>query len=227
VIEDRILAQDRLLELAQLFAGLDPELLDELAPDVAVGLERLGLPPRSVERQHQSASDPLAQGMLEGEGLELADDLPVPSQGELGIDPLLHGGEAKVLQARDVLLEGIFESQVRERSPPPQRKRFAQLARGPPGITGLSRDPGFGHGSLEPIEVELSVIEAKLVARRAGDEDPTGAAGALGLEQVAELGDVHLERLSRRPGRALAPQRLDQPIARDDLVRVQKQNPKE
>src|SRR5215216_8111920 len=94
-------------------------------------------------------------------------------------------------------------------------------------MAGLRQDPGFGHGPLEPAQVELPILDPQLVARRAGGEDPTSAAGALGLEQVAELRDVHLERLSRRLGRALAPQRLDQAIARDDLVRMEQQNAEE
>ena len=44
-VERSVLAQDRLLELAQLCPGLEPQLLVERASSVAVGLERVRLPP--------------------------------------------------------------------------------------------------------------------------------------------------------------------------------------
>jgi hypothetical protein len=49
----RILTQDRPLELAELRARLDPELLHEHSPRFPVGLERLRLPTRPVESQDQ------------------------------------------------------------------------------------------------------------------------------------------------------------------------------
>jgi len=55
-----VLAQDRPLELLQRRPGLDPELIDEQLPPGPVGLERLGLPPGAVEREHQLGARPLA-----------------------------------------------------------------------------------------------------------------------------------------------------------------------
>ena len=149
MIEHRFLAQDRLLELPQLPAGLDPQLLDESTPEVAIGRERLGLAARPVERQHQSAPGPLAKGMLAGQGLELANDLGVSSQGELRVDPIFHGGEAMLLQTGDVRLQGCFEAQVRQRRPLPQGERVPQAPRGPLGIAGPRQGSGLGRAPLE------------------------------------------------------------------------------
>ena len=52
-VERRILAEDRLLELSKLLARLDPELLDEPPPRIGVHAQRLGLPPRAVEGEHE------------------------------------------------------------------------------------------------------------------------------------------------------------------------------
>ena len=43
------------------------------------------------------------------------------------------------------------------------------------------------------------------------------------VERAAQLADVVLEHLRRRGRRRLAPQRVDQPIARDRLVAMQQQ----
>src|SRR4029077_7824474 len=47
-LERRILAENGLVELAQLPARLDPELVDERPPCVLVDVERLGLPTAPV-----------------------------------------------------------------------------------------------------------------------------------------------------------------------------------
>ena len=60
--EERVvLAQDRGLELAELRAGIDAELLDESLARGAVGGERIGLAARAVEREHELRAGALAQ----------------------------------------------------------------------------------------------------------------------------------------------------------------------
>ena len=49
----RVLGKNRLLELLQGRARLDPELFDEQPPCLAIDLERLGLATRAVQRSHQ------------------------------------------------------------------------------------------------------------------------------------------------------------------------------
>ena len=48
----RVLLQDAALELAEVRAGLEAELVQP-SPDGRVEIERLGLAPRSVERVHR------------------------------------------------------------------------------------------------------------------------------------------------------------------------------
>ena len=60
----RILREDRPLERAQPLARLDPELVDERAARVLVGLQRVGLAVAAVEREHQLAAQPLAVRVL-------------------------------------------------------------------------------------------------------------------------------------------------------------------
>jgi hypothetical protein len=51
-LEVRVLAQDRLVQLAQRRTRLDPDLLDQGAAGLPVGLERLGLATAAIEGEH-------------------------------------------------------------------------------------------------------------------------------------------------------------------------------
>ena len=59
---------------------IDPELLVESLACALVRLERLGLPARPVQREHQLAVKPLPQGMLSDEALELRDEARVAAR---------------------------------------------------------------------------------------------------------------------------------------------------
>ena len=85
-VEHGVLAQDRLLQPAQLGPGLDPERLHERPAGVAERVERLGLPAGAVEREHQQRPQPLAQRMLVDQGGEPPDELRVAARVEVALD---------------------------------------------------------------------------------------------------------------------------------------------
>ena len=58
-VERGVLREDRVVEPAQLRPGLDADLLHQRRARLAVGLERLGLAPRPVQREHAAAVQPL------------------------------------------------------------------------------------------------------------------------------------------------------------------------
>ena len=60
-----------MLERAQRRRRVEPEARHERPPRRAVGLERVGLAARAVEREHLLAAQALAQRVLRGEPLEL------------------------------------------------------------------------------------------------------------------------------------------------------------
>lgn len=90
------MTQNRPLELPQRRRGLDPELLTERAPAFAVDGERVGLAPAPVERDHQLASQPLAERMIRDQLAKLTDEVAVTTEGEVGVDPIPEGGEPKL-----------------------------------------------------------------------------------------------------------------------------------
>ena len=96
--EGGILGQNGLLELAQALAGLDPELLDQGAARVLVGLQRVRLAIAAVERKHQLRPQALSIGMLVDQRFELGDHLGVAAKGELGFHQLLERADAQVLE---------------------------------------------------------------------------------------------------------------------------------
>ena len=85
----RLLAQDRRVQRLQRGARLDAELVDAAPPRVLVGAQRLGLAARAVEGEHELAAQALAQGVRGDERLELADELGVAAELELGVVEVL------------------------------------------------------------------------------------------------------------------------------------------
>jgi hypothetical protein len=67
--------QDRLVQLVQLQARLDPELLDEHVTRPPVGLQRVGLPTTAVQREHQLRVQALAPRVQLDQPLQLGDEV--------------------------------------------------------------------------------------------------------------------------------------------------------
>ena len=113
--------------------------------------------------------------------------------------------------------------EVRERATSPERERAGEVLMRffgvPLGELGL---PGCDE-RLEPAQVDALASDPECVARRACDQQLLVPAGRVGIEQLAELGDMHLKRRPPRVRRAPGPQLVDQAVPRDDLVRMQEQ----
>jgi hypothetical protein len=82
--------EDATLEVAELGPGLDGELRDERLTSAPVGVERLPLPARAVQREHQLGPEALAQRLGGDEAFELADELRSAPRGEVRLDAILH-----------------------------------------------------------------------------------------------------------------------------------------
>lgn len=87
--ERLVLAQDRLLQVAQALARLDPELFDEALPCLLVDLECLGLAAGAVESEHQLRAEALSQGVLAHQELELANEIGVAAKRQVDVDTFL------------------------------------------------------------------------------------------------------------------------------------------
>ncbi len=84
-LERGILAQDRLMQPAQLRPRLHTDLLDEPLARATVFLERLHLPSVAVERQHQLSGEPLPGRIVGHQLSQLADQRSLLAGGEVRI----------------------------------------------------------------------------------------------------------------------------------------------
>ena len=189
-VEGRVVAEDRRLELHELRARIDAELVDERSPRVPVCGERIRLTAAPVQGEHLQPAQPLAVAMLARERFELADQLRVPSQRQVGLDALLQRGEPPLLQTRRLPLGEGRVGDVRERRPVPERQRVAQDRR-----RGRRLGPAGPLDELdEALQVELAGLHADQVARAPGDHP-------VGPERLAQ--GVHADLQGVR-GRRLA-----------------------
>ena len=166
-VERRVVLQDRALELAQLGRGDDAEPLVEQAVALAVQLERLGLPPGAVEREHQLAAGALAQRLGRDVRGERGDHVLVPSQRELGLEPLLEAAEPELVEPARLLLERLA-AHAREARAAPQPERLAEQVAGERRRRARERGAPARHELLEARGVERALGHAHRVAALAG-----------------------------------------------------------
>jgi hypothetical protein len=158
----------------------------------------------------------LPVGLGRDQPLELGHELVVPAQCELGIVEKLESPQAALLELRGFRLVDGLSREVGERGADPERKR-------PPEILGrLSRSsrlesgPGRLDESIEPGKVELRRIELEPVARSVPLD-------AIGPEHTPQPVHVDLERRDRGARRICSPEGVNEPVARNDRIRVQQQ----
>ena len=120
------MAQDRLLQPAQLGSRLHAERLHELLARRAVDLERLDLAAGPVESEHQQLPQPLAQRVLGREVAQLGHRRGVAGQRQLGFEAVLEGREPQLLETRDRGLGERLVLEVGQRRAAPQGEGLAQ-----------------------------------------------------------------------------------------------------
>ena len=90
------------LEAPQFLARLEPELIGEQPPRLAIDRERLGLAAAAIQREHEVPVETLAPRVPARELLELAHELGVPAGREVGLDARLERRQPLLLQALDL-----------------------------------------------------------------------------------------------------------------------------
>ena len=147
-------------------------------------------------------------------------------EAEVGLDPILERrgpelDESGRLEPRELAVD------VRQGRPVPQRERLPQTHGRLLGLPA-ERPPPLVAEALEPREVELPVLDPEHIPGTAGREGlSVRAARSLRLEEPAQRRHVPLQGLDCRRRRPLAPELVDQPVARDGLVRLQEEDREE
>ena len=155
-------------------AGFDAELVQERAPSLPVGVERLLLPPGAVQGEDVLLPETFAIRMLGDQALELGQERVMATQCELGVVAELDGPEAQVLEP--ARLASAIGSPARSASAGP-----CQSVEGAPQILGgigravpLERAASTLDEAFELLEIELSRLGAHAVADPVG-LDPLGS----------------------------------------------------
>jgi hypothetical protein len=137
---------------------------------IPVRLERIGLPPAAVEREHQLSAQSLAQRVLADERVELARDLGMPAAGEVGVDPRAEAAEAQILEPRDLGLGEALVGDVGERRPAPELERVLQRGGRLPRLTARELLAPQPQAPLEAVGVERVRRESQAVAAALGHD---------------------------------------------------------
>src|SRR5262249_17294840 len=141
-VERGVVSEDRPLQVLQLAARFEAELIDECAARVTVCVQCVGLAPTAVERDHQLPAKPLAKRVLPDERLEFGDELAVPTELELAVDGGRERIEPFLGQPLELVARERLERDVGQRRSAPQRERFPIELIGLLPITGRRKAAG-------------------------------------------------------------------------------------
>ncbi len=216
-VQVRGLFQDGELQGLECRAGVDTQFLGKQLARLTVDGQSVCLSARSVQGHHEQTPEGFIEGVTLDQPLEFARDLAVATECEVGFDPAFDGGHPQVLQPghRRQSRHSEIEAVENGTAPEPQclgeacRHRLMVLA-------GLDF-----RETLELSGVELAGRGVEDIAGRPGPQ--TGLAVRGRAEQLAKSGDVHLQRIERLLRRVVSPGGFDQPVTRDDAVRLEQQ----
>jgi hypothetical protein len=151
------------------------------------------------------------------ECLQLADGLELAPEGEHGVEPALQSVQPKRFESGDLGVRVRLGREVAERGASPQREgagetqlRLLVRARAERGLS-------VGEELLELVYVHRVGRDVEAVAGRLGEER------GLVAEELSELRDVDLDAVGCRGGRPVAPERVHEPISRNDAVSLEEE----
>ena len=154
-VQGGILLQDRALKLLQHPAGLKAQLLPQQLARLPVDRQRVGLAPRSIQRDHQLPDDALAQWIPAHQHLELPHQPYVLAERQLRVDSVLHGGESRLPKPGDLAPREGLVGEVSQWLPTPQRQPLAQAQAGSCCVARRERVSAAGRQRLKAANVNL------------------------------------------------------------------------
>ena len=188
-IQRRVLTKHRGLQLSQLWSRVDAELVGQDSPGPLVRLQRVTLPAGPVQGQDQLAPQPLTQRMLTHQVLELAGQLAMATEHQLGVDPVLGRGQPRFLQPGDHARREPGVRELSQRPPAPQAERLAQQPSCPSRVLAPQRRASAGGELAEPGGVQGRGRDLEGIAPGPGQDAVTS-------EHLAQAGNVHLQAVA-------------------------------
>ena len=210
------MVEDRRLQLGQLGRRIEAELLGEHGARARVHAQRVGLAAAAVQGDHQAAGEPLAQRVLVGRALQLADGLAVTAEGEEGVEAGLQRLQAQLVPAHRGRPGPLLVDDVGEGRTVPLGQTGLDVRQGAVGV-GAERGAGLGDAVLEAGGVEDAAVDGQHVA------GPLPAQQLRVAERPAQQRDVALQRVHGRGRRFAGPHVVDQAVDGDDLSADERQ----
>ncbi len=200
-IELGILGKDGGLEVLQFRRRVDPQFLDQDAARPSVRSQRLALPSRPIKSEHLLRPETLPQGMLGGERFQLADQVPVQPECQVGVDARLQRRQSHLLQTGDLPVERRPPVDIGVGVTPPQRQRRSQLK-------GRAFRVRCQPSACRPVELlEITGVDLvrlqRVPATRPGDHIP---------HLATEIRHVGVDSATRPRGGVVAVHALDERI---------------
>ena len=202
--------------MTQLRVGLEPELLVEKLPERPIGLQGVGVAAGPVERHHELGTEPLVEWVETDERLELADCLRSAPEREHGLEACLERLETQTFEPRISARAKGSDARSASAGPRQRASASARLASASAYASERSSDPR-GQEPLELVHVEVAGGNTEDVAGLLRGEP------AVVPKESAELRDVDLNAVGRRRRRIVAPERIHEPVARDDPIALEKE----
>ena len=129
---------------------------------------------------------------------------------EVRLDPLLQRDGAQLFEPGYLRLRERLVEEIGERGAAPEREPVAQRALGGSRVSSLERRLPLLRETDEAVDVYAVGHELEFVARRPRRDDRA--------ECLTELRNVDLDGVRSRAGRLAGPERLHEPVDRDDTA---------
>ena len=127
-------------------------------------MKRLCLTAATVEGEHELPAQTLLQWVLSDKRLELPDQVGVPAERQVHVDPLDQRAQAKLLEPTDLVVGERFVRELGERRAVPHGERFAEQQRRTFGVTGGLRRAPVREPLPEAVDVELLRPDTECIA---------------------------------------------------------------
>ena len=218
-VQSRSMPQDVVLQLGELRAGIEAELVREPVAELLEGGQRVRLAPGPVQAHHQQGPQPFPQRIDGNQPLQLRHQLVVSPERNVGFQPRFHRRDPQRIEALRLVADQLDVGDVGQRRAAPQRQPLRQQLDG-------DRGPAVAHGGA-PLSQQTLEAPGVEVLRR--DHEPVpgfgrhqhprcGAARHTGFDGLAQLADVVLESAGGGGGRTLRPDRIHERVRRHHLA---------
>src|SRR6266508_3089748 len=155
--------------------------------------------------------------MRDDERFQLREDGVVPAECELGVESLLEGAQPQLGEAGDLRLSEVVVCEVGQGLPAPELERLVDRGLCSARIAGGEPSARLVEQISKPAAVEFALLDDQEIAVSACLQE-------LRLSECpAYTRNLCLEALDGGGRRTVRPERVDEAIDRDDLIRVKQQ----